>query len=114
MPLRGRNPSEQGGFFVAAQHQVEVLHGDAGGALDQVVEAGEDQDPAADDAHGDVAEVGVGRVLGRRQVVDDPDERAVGVERPVELEQVVLDGRAARAWRRSWRRCRGPSARGGA
>ena len=37
-----------------------------GGPLDQVVEAGEDHDPAADDADGDVAEVGVGRVLGRR------------------------------------------------
>ncbi len=58
-----------------SEHQVEVLHGDAGRSLDQVVEAGEDQDLAADDPHGDVAEVGEGRILGRRQVVDDPDER---------------------------------------
>ncbi len=39
-----------------------------------------EQHAAADDAGRDVDEVRVGRVLRRRQVVDDADERLAGVE----------------------------------
>ncbi len=47
------------GLLGATQHQVEVLDGDAGGTFDDVVEAGEDDDLASEDAQGDVAIVGV-------------------------------------------------------
>src|SRR5208337_4408774 len=85
--------SKKCGLLGATQHQVEVLDGDAGGTFDEVVEAGEDDDLASEDAQGDVAIVGVGGVLCRRQVTDDTDEWAAGVERAIEPEQVMLDGR---------------------
>ena len=110
--MRAKATLKKSGRLGVPEHQVEVLHGHPGRSLDQVIEAGQDQDLAADDAEGDVAEVGEGRILGRRQVADDPDERARGVEGAVEVEQVVLGDRALRAWRRWWRRCRGPSGRG--
>ena len=70
-----------------AVHQVEVLHRGAGGALDQVVQAADREHAAADDAGRDVAEVRAAGVLGAGQVVDDADERLVGVELAQALEQ---------------------------
>src|SRR5690606_34702621 len=64
----------QGGGFVEAVHPVEVLDRDPAGAANEVVQAGEDDDAVAHDADGQVEEVRVDRVLGRRQVRDDADE----------------------------------------
>ena len=98
----------------AAHHQVEVLHGHARRPLDQIVEAGEHHDSPSHDPHGDVAEVGERRILGRGQVADDPDERTCA-------RRTSDKGPAGRArwpgpWagHKSWRRCPGPSAPGGA
>ena len=69
---------------------LQVLHGNTCRSLDQVVQAGEHQNSSTYDSRRDVAEVGEGRVLGRRQVADDPNERALRVKRPVNRHQVVL------------------------
>src|SRR5262249_30189237 len=69
-------------------HQVEVLHGCAGGAFDQIVEAADREDAAADETHSNVAKVCVGRVLGARQMIDDADERLVGIGFAESLEQL--------------------------
>jgi hypothetical protein len=60
----GMGGLEQRGCFVPALDEVEVLDGDAGGAFDEVVEGGEDDDAAFDDAECDIAEIGVCGVFG--------------------------------------------------
>ena len=67
--------SIQGRCLGITEHQVEILNGDSGGPFDQVVEGGEDHDLASDDPQADVAKVRERRVLGRRELVDDPDKR---------------------------------------
>ena len=80
----------QAGVFGEAEQDVEVLHRGARGPLDQVVEAADQQDPAADNAGGDVAEVGVDRVFRAGQMIDDPDEPLLVVGLPEQAEHVGL------------------------
>src|SRR5256885_2369184 len=80
----------QGGLVIEPVHAVEVLHGDAAGAAEEVVFAGEDEDAAADDAHGEIEEVGAGAIFRGRQVLDHADERGLGVVGAVKLQQLLL------------------------
>ena len=73
-------------------HEVEVLDGDAGGAFDEVVGDGEDEDVSAGEADGHVAEVGVGNVFGAGEVLDDPDERLALVVVAHGLEKLFFGG----------------------
>src|SRR5438067_1796167 len=70
---------KQAGPFVQAVHAVEVLYRHAAGAAHQVILGDQDDDAAADRAYGEVEEVGVGRVLGGRQALQDADEGGLGV-----------------------------------
>ena len=81
---------QQGGCFVEAVHQVEVLDGCAGGAFDQIVDRADHHDAAADAADRDVAEVGAADLLRGRQRVRQPDERLVGVKILEHAEQRFL------------------------
>ena len=49
--------------FLKAVHQVEILHGGAGGALHEVIDRTDYHDAAADAAHGKVAKIRAGDVL---------------------------------------------------
>lgn len=73
------------GGFGEAVHEVEILDGDSGGSLDEVVEGGENDQLLAAVLEGDVAEVGEGDVFGRREMVDDPHEGFPFVEAAVEF-----------------------------
>ena len=90
--------------FRKPEHQIEILHRRAGGAFDQVVFGADQQHAAAHDAGRDIEEVRVGRVLGRRQVVDDADERLAGVELAQAAPGLRLRSAGASGGRRSTER----------
>src|SRR5688572_23962112 len=65
---------QQGCGLGISKHQIKILHGCAGSPFDQVVLGTDQQQPPFHDARRDVHEVGVGRVLSRRQLLDDFDK----------------------------------------
>ena len=79
--------------------QVEGLDRLAGGALDQVVDDADGEDPAGPlvDAHVDAAGVAAQDVLGGRGLGHDVDERLVAVGVGVERVELGLRDRAGRA-----------------
>ena len=88
----GRKQSVIGGLrFVPAGHEVHVLDGLRGGAFEQVVEAGDDDEALAvgRELEAEVAEDGADDVLDLREIgrAADADHGAVGVE----VVEAVLD-----------------------
>ena len=88
-PTPGSCWQQRGGFIKPAQ-KIEVLHGDAGGSFDEVVEARDHDQLLAAEADGDVTVVGKCRILRRGQMIDDPDERFAFVEVTHDLQQFGL------------------------
>ena len=72
-----------------AEHQVQVLHGLAGGALPEVVDRGQHDHAAADHAHVDAAAVGLADVVGARRLVGEVDEGLVLVGAAIQVEDGV-------------------------
>ena len=77
-------------FFIHADHAVEILHGYPAGAADEIVQANQDEDAAPDDPDGDVREVGVGAILGGREMVNHANERGLGVIGPEEVQKLGI------------------------
>src|SRR5438128_4938530 len=76
---------QQSGPFVVPVHAIEVLHGHAAGAADQVVFADENEHAAANQADSDIDEIRAQAILRRREVAYQADERSAAV---VGLEQL--------------------------
>src|SRR4051812_26030462 len=81
-------------LLVEAVHAVEVLHGDAAGAADEVVLGHQDDDLPANAAYRQIEEIGVRAVLGRRHAIDDADEGRLRVIAAVEVEKLGVGERA--------------------
>src|SRR5438105_11603435 len=82
--------SEQSRRFFKPIHAIEVLHGHAAGAPDKIVQGRQDDDPAANDADGDVEEVAAQAVLGGRDVRHDPDKLPLPVIFAIEIEPLFF------------------------
>ena len=79
-------------------------------ALDQVVEATDRDHPAAHHADRDVAKIRVDRVLRAGQMIDDADERLVGVKLAQRCQHLLFASPCRSAGNRRSSECRGPSA----